>query len=124
MHVLLSFARSPIGKLVIGWIFEHMNFAIPAKRLRESETIMAFYHPKPSYPVHILLVPKKAIDGLEALSPDDGFLLSEIFQMTQSLVYELNLTTRGYRLVLNGGEYQDVPQLHFHLISGEPDSIS
>jgi diadenosine tetraphosphate (Ap4A) HIT family hydrolase len=33
----------------------------------------------------------------------------------QSLVTEFQLS--AYRLVVNGGEYQDFPQLHFHLIS-------
>jgi diadenosine tetraphosphate (Ap4A) HIT family hydrolase len=33
----------------------------------------------------------------------------------QSLVEENQLS--AYRLIVNGGEYQDFPQLHFHLIS-------
>jgi diadenosine tetraphosphate (Ap4A) HIT family hydrolase len=52
---------------LIGWIFAHMSFAIPVKRLRETETLMAFYHPKPAYPFHVLLVPKKAIASLRSL---------------------------------------------------------
>jgi diadenosine tetraphosphate (Ap4A) HIT family hydrolase len=35
----------------------------------------------------------------------------------QSLVGDFALEACGYRLVTNGGRYQDVPQLHFHLIS-------
>ena len=34
-----------------------------------------------------------------------------------SLVAELQLEKRGYRLIANGGAYQDVPHLHFHLVS-------
>ena len=123
MHVLLSIARSSIGKFFIGWIFEHMSFVIPVKRLHESEILMAFHHPKPSYPTHILLVPKRAVRGLEDLSPEDDLFLTEVFHTVQSLVDELNLTASGYRLILNGGEYQDVPQLHFHLIADEQSPI-
>ena len=95
-----------------------MSFAIPTRRLRETSTLFAFHHPQPSYPVHILLVPKKALSGLEALSPEDDSFYSDLFSTVQSLVVEIRLAEQGYRLMVNGGGYQDVPQLHFHLVSG------
>lgn len=94
-----------------------MSFAIPVKRLHETATLLAFYHPRPSYAVHILIVPKKALDSLSALDSSDDIFLADVFRTTQILVKELNLATNGYRLIVNGGEYQEVPQLHFHLIS-------
>jgi len=100
-----------------------MSFAIPVKRLRETETLLAFYHPKPVYPVHILLMPKKAITSLPDLTENDNPFLSDVFKTVQFLVHELNLAEIGYRLIINGGEYQDVPQLHFHLVSGISSSI-
>ena len=99
----------------IGWIFEHMSFAIPVHRLRETETLLAFQHPKPSYPFHILLVPKKSVSSLKALDSKDAAFLSDLYSTVQSLVDEFQLS--AYRLVVNGGDYQDFPQLHFHLIS-------
>jgi histidine triad (HIT) family protein len=95
-----------------------MSFALPVRRLRETETLLAFHHPRPAYPVHILLVPKKALAGLEAIGPDDGPFLADLVAAVQSLISELNLEAAGYRLIANGGRFQDVPQLHFHLISG------
>jgi histidine triad (HIT) family protein len=65
-------------------------------------------------------MPKKAIGSLPDLTEDDAPFLSDVFRTAQSLVDELNLTDLGYRLILNGGEYQDVPHLHFHLVSGDP----
>jgi histidine triad (HIT) family protein len=100
---------------LIGWIFAHMSFAIPVKRLRETESLMAFYHPKPSYPFHVLLVPKKAIASLKDLDLKDSVFLIELYSTVQSLIDEFHLS--AYRLIVNGGEYQDFPQLHFHLIS-------
>ena len=52
-------ARSRPGRKLVGWMFTDMSFAIPVKRLRETEMLLAFYHPKPSYPLHVLLVPKQ-----------------------------------------------------------------
>ena len=94
-----------------------MSFAIPVHRLRETRALIAFYHPRPTYPVHILLVPKQAIINLSELTPADAPFLIDLFQTVQELVRELGLESGGYRLIVNGGKYQDVPQLHFHLVS-------
>ena len=100
---------------VISWIFEHISFALPVKRLRETETLIAFYHPRPSYPFHVLLLPRKAIASLKELDSSDAVFLSDLYSTVQNLVNEFQLP--AYRLIVNGGEYQDFPQLHFHLIS-------
>lgn len=99
-----------------------MNFAIPAKRLSETETLLAFYHPQPSYPFHVLLVPKKAVASLEEFDPTDTAFLADLFSTVQSLVNEFRLP--AYRLIVNSGDYQDFPQLHFHLISPSPQPLS
>jgi histidine triad (HIT) family protein len=114
---LFRVARSPFARHLIGWLFAHLSFLIPVQRLRETDTLLAFHHPKPSYPIHILLVPKKALPTLAALTPSDAPFLVDLFQTVQSLALELNLDSQGYRLIANGGAYQGVPQLHFHLIS-------
>ena len=105
----------PWVKRFVGWIFEHMSFAIPVQRLRETETLMAFHHPKPAYPFHVLLVPKKAVASLQEFDSNDSAFLSDLYATVQSLVDEFHLS--DYRLIVNGGAYQDFPQLHFHLIS-------
>jgi histidine triad (HIT) family protein len=65
------------------------------------------------------MVPKRAISNLLDLQEDDQDFLVEVFQTAQSLVEEFALADKGYRLILNGGSYQEFPHLHFHLISGE-----
>ena len=92
-----------------------MSFAIPVKKLRETETLMAFHHPKPSYKFHVLLVPKKSVASLKDIDSTDTTFLFDLFSTVQGLVDEFNLA--AYRLIVNGGEYQDFPQLHFHLVS-------
>jgi histidine triad (HIT) family protein len=102
---------------VIQWIFAHMSFLIPTKRLRETDTLLAFRHPRPSYPLHILLVSKRPYRTLMDIQADDGGFLFDVIETTQSLVREFDLERGGYRLITNGGAFQDVPQLHFHLIA-------
>ena len=76
---------------------------------------MAFYHPKPAYPFHVLLVPKKAVASLKEFDANDSAFFTDLVSTVQSLVEEFHLS--AYRLIVNGGEVQDFPQLHFHLIS-------
>ena len=94
-----------------------MSFLLPVDRLLETDTLLAFYHPRPSYPVHVLLIPKSPFASLLDVPADDPFP-AELFQAVQTLVPRLGLR-QGYRLIANGGDNQDVPHLHFHLIAGE-----
>jgi histidine triad (HIT) family protein len=110
MHKILWFCAP-----LIGWIFARMSFAIPVPRVRETKTLLAFYHPKPSYTFHVLLVPKKAVASLKELDVNDSAFLIDLYSTVQSLVDEFHLS--AYRLIVNSGQYQDFPQLHFHLIS-------
>lgn len=99
----------------IGWIFTYMSFAIPVKRLRETSNLIAFQHPSPSYKFHLLIVPKRQVQTLADLDPADTAFLTDLYSTVQSLVKEFDL--QAYRLIVNGGDYQDFPHLHFHLIS-------
>ena len=114
-HLTRRIVKSRLGRSFAGFTFAHMNAVIPTKRLRETDTLIAFHHPKPSHSFHVLLVPKKAIASLNELDPTDTVFLTDLYSTVQSLVDEFRLS--AYRLVVNGGEYQDFPQLHFHLIS-------
>lgn len=113
----MKFARSKIGNKLVGWFFSYMSAYLPVDRLYETESLLAFYHPEPSYDVHILLVPKKAITSFMDLTDDDQNLLKDVVRATQTLVKDHSLDESGYRIILNGGSYQEVPQLHFHLVA-------
>ena len=96
-----------------------MNFLIPVDRLYETERVVAFYHPKPSYHTHILIVPKHRIRSLMAVTEAEIAIIQDVIFATQHLVKELGLEEGGFRLVVNGGTYQDVMQVHWHLISDD-----
>lgn len=99
----------------VGWGFQFMSFAIPVQRLHETPTLLAFHHPAPSHPVHILIVPKRAIASLSEFDPaQHASFTRDLFLAIPLLVESLQL--RAYTLLVNGGDFQDVAQLHFHLI--------
>ena len=116
---LLPLVRSQLGALLARWVFAKMSFALPVKRLRETEHLIAFNHPFPSYPVHILLVPRRAVASMEELGVQDAAFLIDLFLTVKDLVEALGLERNGYRLIANGGKYQEFPYLHFHLVSGK-----
>jgi len=95
-----------------------LSFLLPFDRVREMGTLLAFYHPCPAHTFHVILVPKKQLDSLVTLGPADTPFLIDLFSSVQSLVAENHLEEGGYRLIVNGGKFQDFPRLHFHLISG------
>jgi len=111
--------RTPLLARIFVWMAAHMSFALPVRRLRETATLIAFHHPRPSYPLHIVLLPKRNIPDLNGLAPDDAPFLVDLFQTVQSLLAEFQ--PPAYRLVANGGRYQDFPQLHFHLVADQVD---
>ena len=93
-----------------------MSWLIPVERLYETDSLMAFHHPVPVDRIHVLIVPKRRYATLLELAPDDHTFQRDLFETVQKLVHDFDLTQTGYRLLCNGGEFQDVPHLHFHLI--------
>ena len=108
-------AKYSVGRAFIHLLFRRLHWLLPLNYLHQSATVLAFHHPKPSHSVHILIVPREPIDNLSSLPLDDTALLRDIFETVQLLVNQLGL--ERYRLICNGGEYQDIPHLHFHLVA-------
>jgi histidine triad (HIT) family protein len=117
MTLLLRLARSRAAGWLIAFILARAAFLLPAERLVETRSLLVFDHPQPSYPVHILLVPRRRLVGLTDLGAEDAEFLQDLFAAVRHLVKALGLEPVGYRLIANGGALQDVPHLHFHLIS-------
>ena len=114
-----SIARARLLRPFVIWGIAHMRNFKPDQVISETDSLICFHHPRPEYPVHILLVPKDDIPDLMHLDPGESQFLKDLFATAHSLVEKMNLQDQGYRMVVNGGEYQEFPQLHFHLISGE-----
>jgi diadenosine tetraphosphate (Ap4A) HIT family hydrolase len=95
-----------------GWLFERTYGWLPLEHLGRTDRLLVIEHPRPSYPFHALIIPRRAARSLQDVQPD---LLLEILQTAASTASNFGL--QDYRIVVNGGAYQDLPQLHFHLIS-------
>lgn len=91
---------------------------IPKKFAYESDILVAFEDISPSADIHLLIVPKSHIGGIDDLGSEHSSLLSEIYKVANELVAQNNLENDSYRVVVNGGKAQHVPHLHFHLLGG------
>jgi histidine triad (HIT) family protein len=92
---------------------------IPSKKVFENERILAIEDIHPIAPVHILIMPKKAIANLQSVEPADLPLIGEIIAVAQKIAEEKGVED-GYRLLTNNGpdSGQTIFHLHFHLIGG------
>ena len=92
---------------------------IPARIVYEDDTALAFHDVNPQAPVHVLVVPKRAIDRIENMRPEDEALVGHLTYVATRVARDLNLRD-GYRLVMNNGEHagQSVFHIHLHLLGG------
>ncbi len=94
---------------------------IPSSKVYEDEDILAFKDINPITPVHILVIPKKHIESLNNIEPEDEKLLGKIFLTIKQIAKEQGIAEKGYRVVNNCGEDggQEVKHLHFHILGGK-----
>lgn len=94
-----------------------MGFSKLVKKVFEDKQVLAFYHPKPTYKLHILIVPKHKIISLANAKESDFDTIAYMLKIATRLIKQLKL--KDYRLITNGGNYQKIKYLHFHLVSGK-----
>jgi histidine triad (HIT) family protein len=111
-----------MGELMMNCIFCKITAGtIPAKKVLETEHVIAFHDIQPAAPVHILLIPKKHISSMNDLTSEDAHLIGEIHLAAQQVAEQLGIRERGYRLINNCGAEggQVVYHLHYHLLGGQ-----
>ncbi len=93
---------------------------IPSEILYKDESVVAFRDISPQAPVHLLIVPRKHITCPAALSEADRPVIGEMVAVAHKLAVKEGISDKGYRLVINCGDWggQVVPHLHLHLLGG------
>ncbi len=117
---LIQIARFPMVFPLVKFFFKHMGQHLPIDRISENSHWMAFHHPRPAYPLHILILPKDGITSLLEAPTDQPEIYTDLIEIVKTLVKNNQLDEKGYRLITNGGNNQSLPQWHWHLI-GELD---
>jgi histidine triad (HIT) family protein len=91
---------------------------IPAKIEFEDDRCIVIHDIKPEAPVHLLIIPKKAIPRVGEASAADEAVLGHLLLVAGELAKKLGLAN-GFRIVINNGADagEAVPHLHVHLLA-------
>jgi histidine triad (HIT) family protein len=93
-----------------------LRYEIPCTLFGENEETVAIYDINPQDKTHILVIPKKPYidykDFMNNSSEKERFLLNFLLkECLQSLT--------DYKIITNGGKYQDIPHFHVHILSSD-----
>jgi histidine triad (HIT) family protein len=86
----------------------------------EDDQVLAFKDIYPKAPVHLLIIPKRHIDSIMALAPEDADVIGRCFLAARKLGELTGFADRGYRITVNCGPEggQHVYHVHFHFMAG------
>jgi len=95
------------------------NGKIPARKVLETEEVVAFHDLNPAAPVHILVIPRKHVATLDDTVDADAAILGKML-LGASEAAKISALSRGYRVVMNvqAGAGQSVFHIHLHVLGG------
>jgi histidine triad (HIT) family protein len=88
------------------------------EKVCETENVLAYYHTKPAYEKHIVVIPKKHISSLITITEEENALLLELLSVVKRVAADIVSEHGACRVITNLGEYQDSKHLHWHVVYG------
>jgi histidine triad (HIT) family protein len=84
------------------------------------EQVVAFRDMRPQAPVHVLVIPRAHISGVNAPEAERGDVLAAMVRAANIVAREQGVAESGYRLVWNVGPDagQSVFHIHLHVLGG------
>ena len=86
------------------------------EKVFETENVLAYYHTRPFWETHIVVIPKTHVDSLLTVEKD---LLLELLDVVKTIAAKVTGEKGAARVLTNLGDYQDSKHLHFHVNSGK-----
>ena len=94
---------------------EALSGRTPVDVVRDTPHVLAFHHTKPSYPVHIVVVPKQHVFSLVELLAEPE-IAADVLKIVAEVADEVALAHGAASVITNLGAYQESKHLHFHVI--------
>jgi len=93
---------------------------IPGSIVFEDDHVLAFNDINPQAPTHVLVIPKRHIESLNALAPGDDQIVGELVRRAAAIAKERGISAAGFRTVFNTNRDagQTVFHIHLHLLGG------
>ena len=95
---------------------EALSGRTPIKVVEETDTVLAFEHTRPSYPVHIVVVPKQHTPSLVNLGEGGEELLMDVLRVVRQVASQVREEHGAACVVTNEGEYQESKHMHWHVL--------
>jgi histidine triad (HIT) family protein len=94
--------------------------SVISQKVYEDSEVFAFKDINPQAPVHVIVIPKRHINSLNAVSRENEGVLGRIQVVMSEIAKRFSEMKNGFRIVsncgLDGG--QTVFHLHYHLLGG------
>ena len=113
----------PDFKIFYRLFFCPPTLSVTGKKNHRNETYARLFHPVPSYQFHALAVPikrKSSFLEIDLSAIGDPEYLLDLLAVCQQIARDQGLNR--YSIIVNGGDYQDVPQVHFHIAANDDDA--
>ena len=94
--------------------------SIPADIVYKSETAIAFRDINPQAPTHVLVIPRKHIATINAITTDDHAVVGSLYSAAREIAASEGIDEAGYRAVMNcnAAAGQTVFHIHLHVLGG------
>jgi histidine triad (HIT) family protein len=85
----------------------------------ETPQVLAFHHTQPTYPVHVVVIPKEHVPSFLELGKGREGLLQNLLDVVRAVAAEVLQTHGSCRIQTNLGRAQTSKHLHFHVYCDE-----
>lgn len=119
--VLFRVSHTRLAGATVRFVFARAVWLLPVRFVVKTPRVVVFPHPRPVDSPHLLVVPRRAIRGVRTVTAADRPWLDEAWRLGREQALAAGVPAV---LVFNGGRWQDVPQLHGHVLPAERFGIS
>lgn len=88
------------------------------EKVLETVHSLAFYHTRPYYEVHLIVIPKKHILSFLTVTNEEAEILDDVLQVIRQVAAKLENEYGACTISTNIGNYQSNKHMHWHVHYG------
>lgn len=96
---------------------------LTVSKVWEDDRVLAFHHPEPQAPIHVVVIPKAHVPSLLDPAALDGDLLRSMMSAVQASAKALGLDGTGFYIRVNAAAPFVTPHMHWHVKGPGVDDI-